>query len=78
MATVHPLTQWYWRWLPAVVSQEGTDTFITTAIPPTMVTTANFFVGFLISHAAGQFPAASGSKRTNSQSFLGRCDRKYQ
>ena len=43
---------------PGVVSQAGTDTFITTVIPPTMVTTANFFVGFLITHAAGQFPAA--------------------
>jgi hypothetical protein len=41
-----------------VISQQGTDTFITTAIPPTMVTTANFFVGFLITHTAGQFPAA--------------------
>ncbi len=43
---------------PGVISQEGTNTFITTTIPPTMVTTANFFVGFLITHAAGQFPAA--------------------
>ena len=43
---------------PGVVSQEGTDTFITTAIPPTMVTTTNFFVGLLIAHVAGQFPAA--------------------
>ena len=43
---------------PGVISQQGTDTFITTAIPPTMVTTANFFVGFLITHTAGQFPAA--------------------
>src|SRR6476660_9785503 len=43
---------------PGVVSQAGTDTFITTVIPPTMVTTANFFVGFLITHTAGQFPAA--------------------
>ena len=41
-----------------VVSQAGTDTFITTAIPPTMVTTTNFFVGLLINHIAGQFPAA--------------------
>ena len=32
---------------PGVISQQGTDTFITTVIPPTMVTTANFFVGFL-------------------------------
>src|SRR6266850_5278002 len=43
---------------PGVVSQQGTDTFITTVIPPTMVTTTNFFVGFLITHTAGQFPAA--------------------
>ena len=43
---------------PGVISSAGTDTFITTAIPPTMVTTANFFVGFLITHNAGQFPAA--------------------
>src|SRR4029077_3477535 len=43
---------------PGVVANAGTDTFITTTIPPTMVTTANFFVGFLITHAAGQFPAA--------------------
>ena len=41
-----------------VISQAGTDTFITTTIPPTMVTTANFFVGFLITSNAGQFPAA--------------------
>jgi len=43
---------------PGVIAQEGTNTFITTTIPPTMVTTANFFVGFLITHTAGQFPAA--------------------
>jgi hypothetical protein len=43
---------------PGVISQQGTDTFITTVIPPTMVTTPNFFVGFLITHTAGQFPAA--------------------
>src|SRR6478752_10473800 len=43
---------------PGVISNAGTDTFITTTIPPTMVTTANFFVGFLITHTAGQFPAA--------------------
>src|SRR5690349_8217186 len=44
--------------VPGVVASAGTDTFITTPIPPTMVTTANFFVGFLIAHTAGQFPAA--------------------
>src|SRR5438874_5407505 len=43
---------------PGVISQQGTDTFITTVIPPTLVTTSNFFVGFLITHNAGQFPAA--------------------
>lgn len=43
---------------PGVIASQGTDTFITTVIPPTMVTTANFFVGFLITHTAGQFPAA--------------------
>src|SRR6476659_5267628 len=43
---------------PGIISQQGTDTFITTAIPPTMVPTANFFVGFLVTHTAGQFPAA--------------------
>src|SRR3982751_1662515 len=44
--------------VPGVIASAGTDTFITTPIPPTMVTTANFFVGFLITHTAGQFPAA--------------------
>src|SRR6476661_190329 len=44
--------------VPGVISQAGTDPFITTVIPPTMVTTANLFVGFLITHTAGQFPAA--------------------
>ena len=43
---------------PGVISQQGTNTFITSVIPPTMVTTPNFFVGFLITHTAGQFPAA--------------------
>src|SRR3954463_15078037 len=44
--------------VPGVIAAAGTDTFITTPIPPTMVTTANFFVGFLVTHTAGQFPAA--------------------
>src|SRR3954471_16772748 len=44
--------------VPGVIASAGTDTFITTPIPPTMVTTANFFVGFLVTHTAGQFPAA--------------------
>ena len=43
---------------PGVISMEGTNTFLTTVIPPTLVTTPNFFVGFLITHVAGQFPAA--------------------
>src|SRR5438067_3058872 len=43
---------------PGVVAREGTDTFLTTNLPPTMVNTANFFVGFVITHAPGQFPAA--------------------
>src|SRR6188472_3540364 len=43
---------------PGIIAAAGTDTFITTPIPPTMVTTTNFFVGFLITHTAGQFPAA--------------------
>ena len=41
-----------------VISQAGTDTFLTSDIPPTLVTTSNFFVGFVITHAAGQFPGA--------------------
>src|SRR3954468_17554382 len=43
---------------PGVSPQAGTDTFITSTIPPTMVTTTDFFVGFLVTHNAGQFPAA--------------------
>ena len=42
-----------------VVSSQGTDTFISTDIADTTITTANFFVGFLIPNTfAGQFPAA--------------------
>jgi hypothetical protein len=41
-----------------VVSGAGTDTFDITAISPTHVLTANFFVGFVINHLPGQFPAA--------------------
>ena len=40
-----------------VVSSQGTDTFINTAISTT-ITTSNFFVGFLITGGDGQFPAA--------------------
>ena len=41
-----------------VVANQGTDTFISTDIADTTITTSNFFVGFLITHNAGQFPAA--------------------
>lgn len=41
-----------------VVANQGTNTFLTTTITPTTVLTANFFVGFVINHAQGQFPAA--------------------
>ena len=41
-----------------VVANQGTDTFISTDIADTVITTSNFFVGFLIGHNAGQFPAA--------------------
>jgi hypothetical protein len=41
-----------------VVANQGTDTFITTTMTPTTITTANFFVGFLITHSSGQFPSA--------------------
>jgi hypothetical protein len=40
-----------------VVANQGTDTFINTSISAT-ITTSKFFVGFLITHAGGQFPAA--------------------
>lgn len=40
-----------------VVANQGTDTFISTNIGAT-IATSKFFVGFLITHAAGQFPAA--------------------
>ncbi|MBA3832990.1 MAG: hypothetical protein H0X34_14060 [Chthoniobacterales bacterium] len=42
---------------PGTVAQAGTDTFIDTSFNTTIPTT-NFFVGFLITHAAGQHPAA--------------------
>ena len=63
---------------PGIIAAAGTDTFITTTIPPTTVTTTNFFVGFLITHDAGQFPAAFDENAPTSQSFLGRADLKYQ
>ena len=40
-----------------IVSDQGTDTFITTNINAT-ITTANFFVGFVITQGTNQFPAA--------------------
>lgn len=43
---------------PGVIAAADTNTFITTAITPTAVLTPNFFVGFLITNANGQFPAA--------------------
>ncbi len=41
-----------------VISGYATDTFVDVSITPTMVLTPNFFVGFLITHPAGAFPAA--------------------
>ena len=41
-----------------VIVQQGPDTFITTAITPTTITTPTFFVGFIINHSVDQFPAA--------------------
>ena len=43
---------------PGVIAFQGTDTFLTSIISPTVVLTPNFFVGFVITHSAGQFPAA--------------------
>ncbi|MBA3650094.1 MAG: hypothetical protein H0W66_01095 [Chthoniobacterales bacterium] len=43
---------------PGVVSAQGTDTFLVSDIPDTVVTTAKFYVGFIITHSGGQFPAA--------------------
>ncbi len=40
-----------------IVANQGTDTFITTNISAS-ITTQNFFVGYLITHNAGQFPGA--------------------
>ena len=41
-----------------VIANANTDTFITTNITPTVVASQNFFVGFVLSQTAGQFPAA--------------------
>jgi len=43
---------------PGTISMQGTDTFLTSDIPDTTVTTPNFYVGFIVTHAGGQFPAA--------------------
>ncbi len=42
---------------PGVVSQAGTNTFISSSFN-VIIPTANFFVGFIIHHSAGQLPAA--------------------
>ena len=42
---------------PGVVSQAGTNTFISSDFN-VIIPTANFFVGFIIHHSAGQLPAA--------------------
>jgi hypothetical protein len=41
-----------------VVADAGTNTFHISLIAPTTVGTNNFFVGFVINHLPGQFPAA--------------------
>ena len=43
---------------PGVIALQGTNTFITSIIAPTTVLTPNFFVGYVITHSAGQFPAS--------------------
>ncbi len=43
---------------PGVISAQGTNTFLISSFAPTTVSTANFFVGFVITHNAGQYPAA--------------------
>ena len=42
---------------PGVVASQGTNTFLITPITPKGVATS-FFVGFIITHMAGQFPSA--------------------
>jgi len=46
------------RTAPGVIAAQGTNTFIPSLIVPTTVGTTHFFVGFVINHQAGQFPAA--------------------
>ena len=43
---------------PGVISAPDTDTFLVTNIGPRTVPTTNFFVGFIVNHVAGQFPAS--------------------
>jgi hypothetical protein len=44
---------------PGLISNVGTNTFITTSIVPTLITTTNFFVGFeLPNQPGGSFPGA--------------------
>jgi hypothetical protein len=53
-----------------VVSDQGTDTFITTSLSAS-ISTSNFFVGFLITQGAGQFPAAfDESSPINNRSYI--------
>ena len=40
-----------------VISSQGTDTFVVTDLART-IPTSNFFVGFVVRHAVGQYPAA--------------------
>ena len=46
-----------------VLSSQGTNTFITTDIVDTTITTTNFFVDFLINRSAGQSPAAFNERQ---------------
>ncbi len=49
---------------PEMISMASTDTFITTPITPTTITTPNFFIGFLIPRlASGQFAASEDTTR---------------
>jgi len=40
------------------ISGAGTDTFVSLSISPTVVTTSNFFVGFILTQPSGTFPGA--------------------
>ncbi len=55
---------------PGVISQEGTDTFISTTFNTT-IPGSKFFVGYLITQSAGQFPASiDQSNPKNNRSFI--------